>query len=44
MRRPHKSAARRHSAYLDEWLAEHGAFTEEEMARAQRKCELADEG
>ena len=31
-------------AYLDEWQAEHGAFTEEEMARAQRKRELGDEG
>jgi len=31
-------------AYLDEWQAEHGAFTEEEMARARRKRELGDRG
>ena len=28
--------------FLDEWEAEHGAFTEEEMARARRRRELAE--
>jgi hypothetical protein len=29
--------------FLDEWQAEHGAFTEEEMARARRWRDLAEE-
>jgi len=31
-------------AYLDEWQADHGAFTEEEMVRAWRKREPGDQG
>jgi hypothetical protein len=31
-----------HGNFLDEWQAEHGAFTEEEMARARRDLGYED--